>query len=86
MSSRELVKSVVDEEVYKFNKAWIADIARRRIWLASFISRVSSSAEPSTGLASSSSAMPCGTGLGTPFLLEVFERIGQLAFFLLGLI
>lgn len=32
-----------------FSKPWIVDMARTRIWLASSISRISSSAEPSTG-------------------------------------
>jgi hypothetical protein len=47
---KELVRHITGEEVYKFSKVWIANIARRQIWLASSISRVSSSAEPSIGL------------------------------------
>ena len=43
------VKQTADEKVYKFSKVWMADIARRQIWLASSISWVSSSVEPSTG-------------------------------------
>jgi len=29
MFSKELIKHVADEEVYKFSRVWIADIARR---------------------------------------------------------
>jgi hypothetical protein len=42
------VKLIADEKIYRFSNAWIADIARKRIWLASSISQVSSSAKPST--------------------------------------
>ena len=44
-----LIRHTTDEKIYKFSKVWIADIALRRIWLASSISLVSSSVEPPTG-------------------------------------